>query len=853
MNNLFYKTIKSKLTYKKILLFVFFLLVGCAIVLPRSLAVDNQAVKSVVIPSEKLNVENKEAGAWKITESTEWTANDEAKITFNLDTIFRNNLEGVDFIFALDTSSSMNGNKLNELKKSIKEVSDNLLIHSNNRISIISFNSESNLLVDFTNNNNLLNEKVEGLSAVGKTNYYKALTSIEEILKNYQVEKDRSCMVVFITGSFPNEGSPNQDIYFRYLKEEYPSVMFNGIQYDLGDKVIEQIKNISDNQYLVTSDNLGSKLVKILNVSEVYNNFSINEYVDDRYFYVENPSDISVNKGNVSLDKNNQKITWNISNLKSGLGAKMEVIIKLKNEFISQYDLYSVSKRIEINSLIGEDKEEVSNLLTPILSNNYRVIYDGNVPDECRLDNIPDTLHKSPFDVVTITDQVPVCKGYKFKGWKVITKSVKKINDDYFIMPDEDVIIRAEWSKIRIDKTADGEIHRGITLYDQVRLDYENNNYAKLYTGDTSTLAGKQKVYYYYGEASNNNVIFANYCWKIVRTTSTGGVKLLYNGVPDASNKCNNIGDAAHLTASQMNLSTNKVEYNKQYHSPADVGYMYNNETRYQYESSIVTSRPFLMGNSFTYANGTYTLINTISSSINSSTISNLTNYHYTCFDSTGSCTTLYYVFYFSNPNGYYLALTGGKSVENVLNEMLYDNSVNKDSSTIKQAIDYWYGHNMTNFTKHLEDTVWCNDRSIYDLGGWNPNGGSMITDLKFNSSVNLNNLTCRNINDRFTENVENGNGKLNYPVGLITRQEQNLAYSSYSPLDSGNDFWGLSPSCFAEGERAYIYDVVGGGFNSNSHVYYMSGVRPAVSLHTGIEYSEGSGTINEPYIVLTD
>ena len=36
-------------------------------------------------------------------------------------------------------------------------------------------------------------------------------------------------------------------------------------------------------------------------------------------------------------------------------------------------------------------------------------------------------------------------------------------------------------------------------------------------------------IYYYRGDV-NNNALFAGFCWKIVRTTETGGTKLIYNG-----------------------------------------------------------------------------------------------------------------------------------------------------------------------------------------------------------------------------------------------------------------------------------------------------------------------------------
>ena len=50
-----------------------------------------------------------------------------------------------------------------------------------------------------------------------------------------------------------------------------------------------------------------------------------------------------------------------------------------------------------------------------------------------------------------------------------------------------------------------------------------------------------------YLQNTNNNVIFGNYCWKIVRTTNTGGIKLIYNGVPSSDGSCNNDGSNSRL------------------------------------------------------------------------------------------------------------------------------------------------------------------------------------------------------------------------------------------------------------------------------------------------------------------
>ena len=84
-----------------------------------------------------------------------------------------------------------------------------------------------------------------------------------------------------------------------------------------------------------------------------------------------------------------------------------------------------------------------------------------------------------------------------------------------------------------------------------------------------STKDEKYPVHYYRGAVTDNNVKFANFCWKIVRTTETGGVKLIYNGSPDAEGKCTNTtGEATQIGTSAFNETYNSIE---------SVGYMVNN------------------------------------------------------------------------------------------------------------------------------------------------------------------------------------------------------------------------------------------------------------------------------------
>ena len=100
-------------------------------------------------------------------------------------------------------------------------------------------------------------------------------------------------------------------------------------------------------------------------------------------------------------------------------------------------------------------------------------------------------------------------------------------------------------------------------------IDYKVRSWSSgtngIYT--TTQTEGNVPVYYYRGDADkvNNNIIFNNMCWKIIRTTETGGIKLIYNGVP-TDGKCDNTGETTQIGTSA---------FNTKYDDNAYVGFMY--------------------------------------------------------------------------------------------------------------------------------------------------------------------------------------------------------------------------------------------------------------------------------------
>ena len=364
-------------------------------------------------------------------------------------------------------------------------------------------------------------------------------------------------------------------------------------------------------------------------------------------------------------------------------------------------------------------------------------------------------------------------------------------------------------------------------------------------------------VYYYRGAVDNNNVVFANKCWKAVRTTDTGGVKLIYNGENAGTNNepnCNNTGGDTQISLS----GTTTFAFNTSSNSPAYNGYMYG--TVYTYSSSNWTSNA-KFGSSFTWDGTNYKLVDA------SVTTPNATH-HYSCnsTDAEATCTDLRYVYYVSGSTKYYVTLTGGDGIEQAITKM----QTNTTDSNAKDKIDTWYASNLTSYTSKLEDTVWCNDRSVGDNNnnGWIANGGNLTTRLNYgakersayaeNTSTvkNQPSLVCANKNDAFTVSNGNGNQALTYPVALLTEDEMVLAggvggvTNGSFYLTSGAYWWSLSPYRWGSND-ARGFDLYGsGGLYSDDVVLNTRGLRPSVSLKPGTPVVRGSGTVDDPYII---
>ncbi len=354
--------------------------------------------------------------------------------------------------------------------------------------------------------------------------------------------------------------------------------------------------------------------------------------------------------------------------------------------------------------------------------------------------------------------------------------------------------------------------------------------------------------YYYRGNVINNNVKFAGFDWKIIRVNGDGSIRMITT---------NNVS---------------KTIFNSRYEDPTYVGYTYNtNFSTIETESSAVsycgpkTAVQYYFGASYKYDDEKklYTLMATEEKPLKSGTIADMTTdnnisngYMYTCFstEENGTCEVLkkFTQPYDGSSTCFMVNFVAHSSID-------YPGTIGNDyDSAIKTIIDNWYSTNLKNYSQYLEDTYFCNDRSLKDT---KYNSGYKL-DQQTNYGAYTRNVTnknpsvlCENKNDRYTVSNTNGNNWLDYPVGLISADEVMLAGGVYNLMNekyylrNNSYFWVGTPCYFrpahitAHAWIVYSSGVIAPGSYASS--YY---VRPVINLKSNVKIVSGDGSLDNPY-----
>ena len=194
----------------------------------------------------------------------------------------------------------------------------------------------------------------------------------------------------------------------------------------------------------------------------------------------------------------------------------------------------------------------------------------------------------------------------------------------------------------------------------------------------------------------------------------------------------------------------------------------------------------------------------------------------------------------------------------------------NSAASAIKSTIDNWYKTTTLetdSTTKSLvADQIFCNDRSVTTSETGTPGeiSGSMSTSTAYYYGAYVRlvtnkspKLTCPTASDKFTVNTSNGNGAVDYPVGLITADEVAMAGGVYGSgyrnssyyLYTNQSYWSGSPYGFNSSGVASEFNVYLTGSLADNFLSSYYGARPVISLSSKAKLT-GDGTWNNVFEV---
>ena len=221
----------------------------------------------------------------------------------------------------------------------------------------------------------------------------------------------------------------------------------------------------------------------------------------------------------------------------------------------------------------------------------------------------------------------------------------------------------------------------------------------------------------------------------------------------------------------------------------------------------------------------------------------------YTCHNTSGVCDQLRFVYGSDiSRNDEYIVLSNGESEKDAYAQMTQGDDNPQDSS-VKKLVDMWYEENLLDYSRYIEDSIYCLDRLDVNDNAFNSDSGS--GGPNFTRDYNNRKMTCSRIEDKYS--VSNEKAKLKYPIGLLTFDEAYLN-SGYFMYENAA-YWLMTP-----GYLAICNNISANGYVVQSNAPILAGcsttvnnknaVRPTITLVKGVKYDGGDGTQTAPYLI---
>lgn len=475
----------------------------------------------VTISSRNANFDNEEAGAWKVTESAEWTGVGEATLSIDLATKRISDLHDKDVILVLDNSvwtrAALNGTEVDNdsdpttlslMKAGATEFVEDLLESGDSRVMVLKTWGDDEY--EFSDNAQEVTSKINAITSVSNTNnkaYNETYNKLIGLADSYSFDESRSLNVIYVSDDHFAFGD---DIaLYRLLKRKLPEgSVISGIGFGLMETLGERYvsgSSASENgvaRYWIGVDGnlrpIGSYTVAVSGLdqisdyhedpyqpefvaalrraadsSSIYDKFNLSTEINLADFDIKgiygDVGDIEISEGNISWKNEDEPLV-------SGARYSMGIVLQAKDSTVQKHKLYKLNNSTSIETAARDiASENVTSNESVVLMNGYEVTFNINNSSTCNLGNNQSGIYFA-LQRINLDESGVSCDGWNFDNFKDPETGdifTSRINS----MPAYDVELMATWRKTDVEVHMDGRVHQVAPAVLKAGLDFNASLY----------------------------------------------------------------------------------------------------------------------------------------------------------------------------------------------------------------------------------------------------------------------------------------------------------------------------------------------------------------------------------------
>ena len=442
-------------------------------------------------------------GVYEITTESRWIDYATARIDVRLKSDIQKSQNARDVLYLVNNSRSM-VDTLELTQEKLGEAMGDLLSEGDNRAAIMTFNTKTELLTDFTNDASTLGSALNSIETSGHTDMAAALNGVRNFLDNYQRNINRDLIVVLISNALPDYGEDSGALAYYLLKRDYPFVNVAAVQYQMYPGRV--LAPYSDRQYFASEneqiekyemedqDEYGFAIKRAQNSPTIFDSLNITEAIDTDNFEIKS---IASTFGTINTEGN--QVIWNAAGAESGSSIKAQIIVKLKDSAIAtEAAEYHLATPLAGSFRIG-NKDGNETLGDDVSLHGFSTVEYEVYPTYATVKGepaLPEPTKYLAYSAVPIAETTLYLDARDFVGFTPVSDSLVYSNRDYFVMDDNDVIVRPVWNRAKAVSASDGKTFMASTSYMNTSTAFTNK--AMVLAGATENPSNYALKYYDY-------------------------------------------------------------------------------------------------------------------------------------------------------------------------------------------------------------------------------------------------------------------------------------------------------------------------------------------------------------------